>query len=69
MAMRMMDPSSKPTTDQLVAVDDWSDLRKFRDLPDVDMDRLMDYRIGRLRQQMRSAGVDVHVMVRPGKKP
>ena len=53
------------TPDTLVAGDDWSDLRQYLELPEIDMDGLLDYRIGRLREQMRLAGVDVHVMVNP----
>lgn len=53
------------TPDGLVTGDDWSDLRQFMELPEIDMDGLLDYRMGRLREQMRIAGVDVHIMVNP----
>lgn len=55
----------RESPDDLVLSDDWSDLRQHRKLPDIDIDRLLDYRIGRLRDQMRAAGVGVHVMVNP----
>ncbi|MDD9909657.1 MAG: Xaa-Pro peptidase family protein [Ahrensia sp.] len=53
------------TPDRLVVQDDWSDLRHIRDLPNIDLDRLYAYRKRRLQEQMRLAGVDVHVMVNP----
>ncbi|MGI9364210.1 MAG: M24 family metallopeptidase [Rhizobiaceae bacterium] len=51
--------------DDLVLQDGWSDLRQIRELPDIDIDRLYTYRTNRLREQMRLADVDVHVMVNP----
>ena len=51
--------------DTLVTNDTWSDLRKFRDLPEIDRDRLYDYRTARLREQMLEADVAALVMVNP----
>lgn len=53
------------TPDQLVANDGWSDLRQFRALPEIDLDRLYCYRTSRLRAQMREADVSALVMVNP----
>ena len=49
----------------LVGNDDWSDLRRIHSLPEIDLNKLYTYRTARLREQMRIAGADVHVMVNP----
>ncbi len=54
-----------PSPDTFVMSDDWSDLRKFRDLPEIDHDRLLRYRAERLREQMRKADVAALVIVNP----
>ena len=51
--------------DQLIADDDWSDLRNVRELPDIDHARLHEYRMGRIKQQMELYEVDVFIMVNP----
>ncbi|MEM7301612.1 MAG: Xaa-Pro peptidase family protein [Pseudomonadota bacterium] len=51
--------------DDLVVQDGWSDLRQYRELPDIDCDRLYAYRTARLREQMALADVDVLVLVNP----
>ena len=51
--------------DELVANDAWSDLRQFRELPEIDRDRLYRYRTQRLRDRMREADVAVLVVVNP----
>ncbi|ESX09701.1 peptidase M24 [Mesorhizobium sp. LSJC265A00] len=54
-----------PGPDGLILRDDWSDLRKFRPMPDIDFKRLDGYRKGRLRSAMREAGVALCVLVSP----
>lgn len=51
--------------DDAVLSDQWSDLRQFRDLPEISQDRLFDYRSARLREQMRLADVGALVIVNP----
>ncbi|MHB0791042.1 M24 family metallopeptidase [Bradyrhizobium sp. 5.13L] len=51
--------------DQLVAADVWSDLRKYKEMPDIDMERLYAYRIERLRGALRKAGASMCVLVSP----
>ena len=53
------------STDAAVFHDDWSDLRKFRALPQFDHDRLYRYRSARLREQMRLADIAALVIVNP----
>ena len=55
--------SSAPDT--LVTHDNWSDLRQFRDPPEIDIDRLYAYRTARLREQMKIADVAALVLVNP----
>lgn len=45
--------------------DGWSDLRQFRALPDINHQRLLQYRTDRLRAEMRAADVAALVMVNP----
>ena len=54
-----------PSPDWLVCNDHWSDLRKFRELPSIDMQRLYAYRTARLREQMRLADVAALVLINP----
>lgn len=60
-----MQDTLHPTPDGLVVNDNWSDLRQFRELPEIDHDRLNRYRTERLREQMRIADVAALVMVNP----
>ncbi|MEP1209497.1 MAG: Xaa-Pro peptidase family protein [Rhizobiaceae bacterium] len=63
--MNLPEDQPRLSADDLVVGDQWSDLRQYRALPEIDIDRLYAYRTQRLRDQMRAAGVDVHVMVNP----
>ena len=36
-------------SDQMVLNDTWSDLRQYREMPEIDFDRLFAHREGRLR--------------------
>ena len=49
----------------MVLHDNWSDLRQFRELPDINRERLYGYRTKRLRDQMEIADVAALVMVNP----
>ena len=56
---------STSSIDNLVTKDNWSDLRQFRELPNIDLDRLHNYRIKRLREEIRKANVAALIMVNP----
>lgn len=43
----------------------WSDLRQYRDMPEIDFDRLYAYRVERLRAQMRQRGIGLTMLVNP----
>ncbi|MEI9426042.1 aminopeptidase P family protein, partial [Mesorhizobium sp. Cs1299R1N1] len=45
--------------------DNWSDLRQFRPMPEIDFKRLDSYRKGRIRSAMRAADVAMCVLVSP----
>ncbi|RWI85414.1 MAG: aminopeptidase P family protein [Mesorhizobium sp.] len=61
-----MDSRSNPAgPDDHILRDNWSDLRKFRPMPDIDFKRLDAYRKGRLRAAMRQADVGLCVLVSP----
>ena len=51
--------------DQMVLNDTWSDLRQYREMPEIDFDRLFAYREGRLRAQMQAQGVGLLMLVNP----
>ncbi len=51
--------------DQLLLDDNWSDLSQIRALPEIDQQRMHDYRRGRLQEQMRIYDVEVLIMVNP----
>jgi hypothetical protein len=38
--------------DKLVLDDDWSDLTRFQEMPQIDLERMSRYRMARLRQQV-----------------
>lgn len=52
-------------TNQSPLQDNWSDLRQFRAMPDIDFRRLDAYRKGRLRDEMRKCGVSLCILVSP----
>jgi len=52
-------------TDKLILEDNWSDLSRYRTLPDIDHQRMHDYRVGRLKAQMHIFDVDALIMVNP----
>lgn len=51
--------------DRMLMEDDWSDLSKFREPPEIDQQRMHDYRMGRIKAEMRKRDVDICVMVSP----
>ena len=51
--------------DHLIIGEQWSDLRKYREMPDIDFERLYAYRIERLREQMRQRGIGMTMLVNP----
>ena len=53
------------TPDQMIDSDDWSDLRQFREMPEIDHDRLHGYRMGRLKQALQKANAAMCVLVNP----
>ena len=56
---------SQPSIDNLVFADDWSDLRRIRELPEIDLDSLYRYRTERLRAEMKKADVAALVLFNP----
>ncbi len=56
--------SSNPI-DRLVLDDDWSDLKRLREMPKIDFDRLSAYRVARLREQLRLHDAAMVVLVNP----
>ena len=51
--------------DQMVLDDNWSDLKQYQPMPDIDMDRLHRYRTGRLVAEMRKYDIALCIMVNP----
>ncbi len=53
------------TPDLLVLDDNWSDLTQFRAKPEIDFERLHQYRIGRIRQELKRAGAAMCMLINP----
>jgi Xaa-Pro dipeptidase len=51
--------------DEMLSGDHWSDLRKYRPMPEIDLDRLHAYRLQRLKQAMKEAGASMCILVSP----
>jgi len=51
--------------DRMVLLDDWSDLTQFRPMPDIDLERLHNYRQSRLKSEMRKHDVGLCIMMSP----
>lgn len=51
--------------DQMVTEDDWSDLKQFREMPDIDTGRMHQYRMSRLKAEMQKHDVGLCIMVSP----
>lgn len=56
---------SSETPDQMVTADNWSDLRRTREMPEIDFDRMHRYRMDRIRNSLRNAGASLCVLVNP----
>ncbi|MXZ80637.1 MAG: aminopeptidase P family protein [Gammaproteobacteria bacterium] len=54
-----------PTPDRLVIDENWSDLERVREKPDVDLERLHAYRTARLMEEMKQRDIALCVMVSP----
>lgn len=52
-------------TDSIVTNDNWSDLRQFRELPNIDFDRLHAYRLARIRAELKKSGASMCVIHSP----
>ncbi len=53
------------TPDELVIQENWSDLERIREKPDIDLEQLHAYRTTRLKQELRRHDVALCVMVSP----
>ncbi len=51
--------------DFLVTNDDWSDLSRIRPLPQIDFQCLHQYRLGRIRNELKKAGAAMCMLVSP----
>ena len=51
--------------DQLVLNDLWSELSATRDLPEIDHERLHEYRMGRLRNELADRDADMVLVHNP----
>jgi len=51
--------------DIAVASDDWSRLSEIREMPDIDFKRLRNYRLERIREQMRNRDIDLAILINP----
>ncbi len=56
--------SAKPV-DRLVLEDDWSDLTRLLDKPEVDFERMSAYRMERIKQQLRAHDAAFVILVNP----
>ena len=56
---------SRATPDRMVLDDDWSDLARIRRMPDIDLERLHAYRLGRIRDRLRETGAAMCLLVNP----
>ena len=45
--------------DSMVLQDDWSDLRRYREIPEIDFSRLHSYRLERIKSALREAGASM----------
>ena len=53
------------SVDDLVLADDWSDLTRFRDMPQINSARMYEYRRQRLREQLRLHQADFCILLNP----
>ena len=51
--------------EHLLFADEWSDLRRLQEMPEIDFDRMMRYRVERIRQQLREHDAAFCILVNP----
>lgn len=51
--------------ERMVLQDDWSNLKQFREMPDIDIGRMQQYRMSRLKAEMQKHDVGLCVMLSP----
>ena len=56
---------SSESVDKLVFDDNWSDLTRLRDMPQINVERMFDYRRARLREQLRLHEADFCILLSP----
>ena len=56
---------STRSPDHMVAQDDWSDLERYMEMPEIDSGRLHAYRAGRIRSALAETGAAMCVLVNP----
>ena len=53
------------SVDWMIQGDDWSDLSRYREMPEIDFDRMHRYRIGRIKQELKKNDAAMCVLVNP----
>ena len=53
------------SVDRLVFDDDWSDLTRFQEMPQIDLERMSRYRMDRLKQQLQLHDAAMCILVNP----
>ena len=53
------------SVDKLVIDDDWSDLSRLREKPQINTARLFEYRRARLREQLKLHDADFCILLNP----
>jgi len=51
--------------DRLVCEDDWSDLTRFAEMPQINTEPMFEYRRDRLREQLKRHDVDFCILLNP----
>lgn len=51
--------------DKMISNDDWSNLARFQEMPEIDFETLHAYRIGQIRAQLRKSGAAMCMLVNP----
>ena len=51
--------------DTIVSNDNWSDLTRYKDVPEIDFDRLSAYRLGRIRAALKRHDAAMCILVNP----
>ena len=49
----------------MILHDDWSDLRRYREIPEIDFNKLRSYRLERIKLALREAEASMCVLVNP----